>query len=496
LLTLTIMVGKNIKQKEIIISAAILGAGPVAFDPYQPRYAQFVLDENYDLIKQEGWIETDGGFLLVVGMNESNNLINRIESDVLKTLGDHVIKYLRGNGLQPTKDGGLEWPFSAGQIFIPQKLLPENFDNKVLQNANFKEVQKGFVRDLLPGETPYLPITPLELAEEIVKCGQAGAAVVHTHTRNLTVIGNYEIPKAGFGIIKYAQSNHIMPDGFEQMAIQARKIATETGVKVPVLNFSTSTDAKPRDFQDKKVDGQDDSDPALRTSHLQKYEFEKQEYKPEIASFSADTVWRNNRGYENSNDLCRAMLIDLASKGIRPEIEIFYDKMLDNVIEMKNLINACGSPPLFMLVGIGGDMGLVDKESGENCSLLDLDKIKNSQNRVDEISNQLTPYIGKIKEHFPGAKIGVLLGGWLQEHIEDVVHKVDADVIRVGLEDSITVRDKDGKTRLLTSSAERVAMAKAKLEEMGYNVLNAEQARKNLALSSQHEVTSSGRGNK
>ncbi len=36
----------------------------------------------------------------------------------------------------------------------------------------------------LPTQTPYLPITPEQIAEEAVKCAEAGAASVHVHARD------------------------------------------------------------------------------------------------------------------------------------------------------------------------------------------------------------------------------------------------------------------------------------------------------------------------
>lgn len=37
--------------------------------------------------------------------------------------------------------------------------------------------------DTVPSQTPYLPITPKEIADEAVRCAEAGAAVVHVHAR-------------------------------------------------------------------------------------------------------------------------------------------------------------------------------------------------------------------------------------------------------------------------------------------------------------------------
>ena len=36
----------------------------------------------------------------------------------------------------------------------------------------------------LPTQTPYLPITPEQIAEEAVKCVEAGAASIHVHARD------------------------------------------------------------------------------------------------------------------------------------------------------------------------------------------------------------------------------------------------------------------------------------------------------------------------
>ena len=36
----------------------------------------------------------------------------------------------------------------------------------------------------MPTQTPYLPITPQQLADEAVRAAEAGAASVHIHARN------------------------------------------------------------------------------------------------------------------------------------------------------------------------------------------------------------------------------------------------------------------------------------------------------------------------
>lgn len=38
--------------------------------------------------------------------------------------------------------------------------------------------------DVVPAQTPYLPVTPREIAEEAVRSAEAGAAVVHIHARD------------------------------------------------------------------------------------------------------------------------------------------------------------------------------------------------------------------------------------------------------------------------------------------------------------------------
>jgi len=38
--------------------------------------------------------------------------------------------------------------------------------------------------DTVPSQAPYLPITPKEIADEAVRCSEAGAAVIHVHARD------------------------------------------------------------------------------------------------------------------------------------------------------------------------------------------------------------------------------------------------------------------------------------------------------------------------
>ncbi len=163
-------------------------------------------------------------------------------------------------------------------------------------------------------DTPYLPITPDEIAETAYLCEQEGASVIHLHCRdeNENPTSDYEI--------------------FQETVDKVRS-RTEL-----VIMVSTSG-----------VAGKSDSDRAepLRTN-------------PELASLTTGTLNFSGRTpsiiYMNSWETVTFLAREMLKRNIKPELEAFD---VGFIFQGKKLVqqNLVKSPPLFQLV-LGVDGGI------------------------------------------------------------------------------------------------------------------------------------------
>ncbi len=132
-------------------------------------------------------------------------------------------------------------------------------------------------------QNPALPVTPDELAEDALKCYEAGAAVVHVHARD-------ENGKETQGKEIYQEIHDKIKDACPEIIVQ----------------ISTS--------------GRDCPDFGPRSEGLL--------LNPEMASLTTGSVNFASKIYENSPEtiekLCRMML----ERNIKPEIEIFDTSMI------------------------------------------------------------------------------------------------------------------------------------------------------------------------
>ncbi|MDD4878255.1 MAG: 3-keto-5-aminohexanoate cleavage protein [Candidatus Nanoarchaeia archaeon] len=136
--------------------------------------------------------------------------------------------------------------------------------------------------------TPYVPITPKEIAESAYACYNAGASVVHLHARN----------KKG-----KPTSN---PKVFED-------IVTRIRAKCPELIINISTGGRGRK--------QGERGSALYL-------------KPELASLTTGSVNFSNSAYVNPPQIIDMLAKQMLEYDIKPEIEIFDASMLPNALDL------------------------------------------------------------------------------------------------------------------------------------------------------------------
>jgi len=161
-------------------------------------------------------------------------------------------------------------------------------------------------------DTPYIPLTPQDEADEIVRCADAGASIAHIHVRD-------DAFKASMDFDKFAET--------------VRLVRARSNI---VLNLTTSgglglsDEVRMRPFQ---------------------------ELRPEMASFDAGTMnWAHTTIFENSPRFLEKLAVSMAECSVKPEFEIFDAGMIYNVLHYmkKGLIS--GRPHFQFVLGAPGGM--------------------------------------------------------------------------------------------------------------------------------------------
>ena len=152
-------------------------------------------------------------------------------------------------------------------------------------------------------ESPALPITPEEIAADVVACAKAGAAIAHIHVRNDKGEGTMDL------------------DAFTRAYEAILNAVAKAGVDV-ILNLTTS--------------GAGDATDESRIAHLKKL-------RPEMCSFDAGSLnWAGDIVFMNSPTFLRQLGRCTVDLGIKPEVEVFDTNMIKNAVRCAkegNLVN-------------------------------------------------------------------------------------------------------------------------------------------------------------
>lgn len=210
-------------------------------------------------------------------------------------------------------------------------------------------------------QSPYVPMTPREIADDVFECYKAGASIAHLHMRDEN--GNGAMSK----------------DKFEEtVALIKNKCDI-------ILNLTTSGDLYATD--------------ETRQAHLKSI-------KPEMASFDCGSMnWMNNSVFLNHPKFLEELGLTMQENGIKPEIEIFDAGMIYNSLYYlkKGVLKA----PLhyqFVLGAAGGIASTV-----ENLVYL--------KNLIPEGSTWSAFGIGKT--HISIMLTSIALGGHVRVGLED-----------------------------------------------------------------------------
>ncbi|NIB40888.1 3-keto-5-aminohexanoate cleavage protein [Pseudomaricurvus alkylphenolicus] len=213
--------------------------------------------------------------------------------------------------------------------------------------------------------TPYIPLTPQEEADEIVRCWEAGASIAHIHVRDDEFNASMDFDK------------------FKETVDLVRSRCDI------VINLTTSGGL-----------GLDDE---IRMKPFQ-------ELRPEIASYDCGTMnWAHSTVFENSPKFLEKLAVTMVECKVKPEIEIFDGGMVYNMLHYlkKGLLQE--RPHLQFVLGAPGGM---TAEVKNLMFLLDICR--------ENLGHNFTwGALGIGRGHLPIKYAALALGGHLRVGMED-----------------------------------------------------------------------------
>jgi uncharacterized protein (DUF849 family) len=294
----------------------------------------------------------------------------------------------------------------------------------------------------LPTQTPHLPITPAQIAEEAVKCVEAGAASIHVHARD---------PQTG--------RPSTDPDVF-------REIATLIKIKTNAIFCPTTGGTANMTAMD-RIKVVPALKPELATCNLGSINFSihpivdrykdedwKNPWEKDFAASTKDFVFRNTFG--DIEIFYQTML----ENGTKPEFEAYDIGHLYNIAFFlkKGIIK----PPVWIqfVTGILGGIGS------------DLENILFMKNTADRL-------IGP--QNYKFSAIGA---GYPAEFNVDCLSMMMGGNVRVGLEDNLFI----SKGVLAKGSWELVEKVVRLAKELGREIATPDEARQILDLKGKDKV--------
>ena len=273
-----------------------------------------------------------------------------------------------------------------------------------------------------PDQSPYIPITPEQIATAAIDAAKAGAAVAHIHVRD---------PETGKPSMAF--------ELYDEVVDRIRSSDTDL-----VINLTTGPGGRfvPSDDDPKVPAPATNLQPAARrVEHVVRL-------KPEICTLDLNTMWFGDGVVMNTPAMATAMANLINEAGVRPELEVFdsgdirlaKDMLKDDVL---------AAPALFQMV-----MGIRYGFAGDAETLL----YAKSQLPADA----MWAAMGISRMSFPTVALASTLGGH----------------VRVGLEDNLYIR----RGEFATSNAVLVERAVQILDLLGASPATPSEARETLGL--------------
>lgn len=273
-----------------------------------------------------------------------------------------------------------------------------------------------------PDMTPYLPITPEEIAEACLGAAEAGAAVVHIHVRD---------PQTGRPSMEFEYYRDVV----ERIRTRNKQI---------ILNITTGPGGRfSPDPDDPKIAGPGTTlmRPEARVAHIPLL-------KPDICTLDLNTMNSGREVVINTPGSVRRMAAVIREARVRPEIELFDS---GDIALCRDLINeGTLDGPLLCSIVTGVKYGF--QPSPET--------VLYARGLLPQ--RAVWTAFGTGRMAFPMVAQSYLAGGH----------------VRIGLEDAIYLN----KGVLASSNAEMVTKARGIIETLGGEVATARQAREILSL--------------
>ena len=289
-----------------------------------------------------------------------------------------------------------------------------------------------------PSMSPYLPVTPEEIAQAAVEAADAGAAIVHLHARNPETGKPDQRPEAFLPILQLIRKGadcivNLTTGGAPYMKVEerVRPAATFTpelaSLNMGSMNFGLF--------------------PMLNRHKDFRFDWEWQHLEN-----SRDLVFRNT--YQD----IEYVLSSCSENGTRFEFECYDVSHLYNLAHFveRGLV----TPPLFVqtVFGLLGGIGPHPE---------DVLHMKRTADRLFG-SDYIWSVLGAGRHQMPIAAMAVAMGG----------------NVRVGLEDSLW----DGPGHLAESNATQVRRARQIIEGLGLELATVQEAREILGLKGEDRV--------
>ena len=289
-----------------------------------------------------------------------------------------------------------------------------------------------------PSMSPYLPVTPEQIAESSIAAAQAGAAIIHLHARDPVTGKPDQRPEAFVPFLKLIKQGtnavvNLTTGGSPYMSVQER-IQPALVLKPEVASMNMGS----MNFGLYPM--------------LQRFKDFKHDWERPYLEGSKDLIFRNTYG-----DIETA-LKDLSASGTRYEFECYDTSHLYNLAHFveRGLIKA----PFFVqtVFGILGGIGAHP------------DDVMHMKRTADRLFGD-------------NYRWSVLGAGRSQMKIAAMAASMGANV-RVGLEDSLWI----GPGQLALSNAEQVRKVRDILEGLGLEIATPDEAREILQLKGASQV--------
>lgn len=275
-----------------------------------------------------------------------------------------------------------------------------------------------------PDQSPYLPITPEQIANSSLEAAEAGAAVIHIHVRD---------PETGRPSMQL--------ELYQEVVDRIRKHRPDV-----LINLTTGPGASFITYEtlQQLAQGQGKiglADAQTRVKHVEII-------KPELCSLDFNTMQRGAGGITQINHpiIVKEMLRLIQEAGVKPELEIFDSGDMSLALEMYNQGLIKGTPFWQFAMGVKHGWSATHEALSYAQSMLPPGSVWSA--------------FGVGRDQMPMVAQTMLRGGH----------------VRVGMEDNIYVR----KGELAKTNAELVTMARDVITLLGGTVATTEQARKIL----------------